>query len=82
MSASFPVDVEVDIENTELFPGVRRMQAQVGQQVQFDHGRAQMQILAGLEVTTKSVSARQKPSETCSSPNRRAPVLRRNRARL
>jgi hypothetical protein len=51
----FPVDVELDIENTEFSPGVRRMQALVGQQVPFDHGRAQMQILAGLEVTTKSV---------------------------
>ena len=51
----FPVDVELDIENTELSPGVRRMQALVGQQAPFDHGREQMQILAGLEVTTKSV---------------------------
>lgn len=31
------------------------MQALVGQQVPFDRGREQMQILAGLEVTTKSV---------------------------
>jgi hypothetical protein len=51
----FPVDVELDIENTEFSPGVRRMQALVGQQVPFDRGREQMQILAGLEVTTKSV---------------------------
>ena len=51
----FPVDVELDIENTEFSPGVRRMQALVGQQVPFDHGREQMQVLAGLEVTTKSV---------------------------
>ena len=51
----FPVDVELDIENTEFSPGVRRMQALVGQQAPFDHGREQMQILAGLEVTTKSV---------------------------
>ena len=51
----FPVDVELDIENTELSPGVRRMQALVGQQAPFDHGREQMQILAGLQVTTKSV---------------------------
>jgi hypothetical protein len=27
----FPVDVELDIENTEFSPGVRRMQAMVGQ---------------------------------------------------
>ena len=51
----FPVDVELDIAHTELSPGVRRMQALVGQQAPFDHGREQMQILAGLEVTTKSV---------------------------
>ena len=51
----FPVDVELDIENTEFSPGVRRMQALVGQDAPFDHGREQMKVLAGLEVTTKSV---------------------------
>jgi hypothetical protein len=51
----FPVDIELDIENTEFSPGVRRMQALVGQGVAFDHGREQIQILAGLDVTTKSV---------------------------
>jgi hypothetical protein len=51
----FPVDVELDIENTEFSPGVRRMQATVGQEAPFDHGREQMKVLAGLEVTTKSV---------------------------
>ena len=51
----FPVDAELDIENTEFSPGVRRMHALVGQAAPFDHGRAQMQLLAGLEVTTKSV---------------------------
>ena len=51
----FPVDVELDIENTEFSPGVRRMHALVGQQAPFDHGREQLQVLAGLEVTTKSV---------------------------
>ena len=51
----FPVDVELDIENTEFSPGVRRMQAWVGQQAPFDHGREQLQLLAGLQVTTKSV---------------------------
>jgi hypothetical protein len=35
--------------------GVRRMQAMVGQEAPFDHGREQMKILAGLEVTAKSV---------------------------
>jgi hypothetical protein len=51
----FPVDVELDIENTEFSPGVRCMQAMVGQEAPFDHGRQQMKVLAGLEVTTKSV---------------------------
>jgi len=51
----FPADIELDIENTEFSPGVRRMQAVVGQEAPFDHGRRQMQLLAGLEVTTKAV---------------------------
>jgi hypothetical protein len=51
----FPVDVELDIENTEFSPGVRRMHALVGQAAPFDHGREQLQLLAGLQVTTKSV---------------------------
>jgi hypothetical protein len=51
----FPADVELDIENTEFSPGVRRMQAMVGQEAPFDHGREQMKVLAGLEVTTKCV---------------------------
>lgn len=51
----FPADEELDIVNTEFSPGVRRMQALVGQDAAFDHGREQMKLLAGLEVTTKSV---------------------------
>jgi hypothetical protein len=51
----FPVDRQLDIENTDFSPGVRRMHALVGQQVPFDHGREQMRVLAGLAVTTKSV---------------------------
>jgi len=54
-TGQFPADVELDIENTEFSPGVRRMQAMVGQDGPFDHGRQQMEVLAGLEVTTKSV---------------------------
>jgi hypothetical protein len=50
-----PVDCELDIENSDHSPGVRRMQALVGQEVPFDHGREQMKMLAGLEVTAKSV---------------------------
>ena len=51
----FPIDVELDIENTELSPGVRRMLAMVGQQGAFDQGRQQVELLAGLFVTTKAV---------------------------
>jgi hypothetical protein len=54
-AGQFPADVELDIENTEFSPGVRRMQAVVGQEAPFDHGRQQMKLLAGLEVTTKAV---------------------------
>lgn len=51
----FPVDVELDIEHTEVSPGVRRMQAVVGHAAPFDQGRQQMKLLADLEVTTKAV---------------------------
>jgi hypothetical protein len=51
----FPADVELDIAHTEFSPGVRRMHALVGQEEPFDHGREQMKVLAGLEVTTKAV---------------------------
>jgi hypothetical protein len=51
----FPVDVELDIVDAESSPGVRRMHALVGQEAPFDHGREQMKVLAGLEVTTKAV---------------------------
>ena len=51
----FPADQELDLVDTEFSPGVRRMQALVGQQAPFEHGREQLQLLAGLAVTTKSV---------------------------
>jgi hypothetical protein len=54
-AGQFPVDVELDLEHTEFSPGVRRMQALVGQETPFDRGREQLQLLAGLAVTTKSV---------------------------
>ena len=50
-----PADAELDIEHTELSPGVRRMEALVGQAAPFEHGRQQLELLAGLVVTTKSV---------------------------
>ncbi len=51
----FPIDSELDIAHTEASPGVRRMQAMVGQQCSFDQGRQELQLLAGIEVTTKAV---------------------------
>ena len=51
----FPVDRQLDVENRDCSPGVRRMEAIVGQQGSFDRGREQMKVLAGLEVTAKSV---------------------------
>jgi len=51
----FPVDVQLDVENTELSPGVRRMLAAVGHEGPFDRGRQQMELLAGLSITTKAV---------------------------
>lgn len=53
--SQFPADCELDIEDTDSSPGVRRMLALVGQQAPFDQGREQMKVLAGLEVTTKAV---------------------------
>lgn len=54
-TGQFPADAELDIEHTEFSPGVRRMKALVGQAAPFEHGRQQLQLLAGLEVTAKSV---------------------------
>jgi hypothetical protein len=54
-NGQFPADVELDIVNTEFSPGVRRMLALVGQEAPFDHGRQQIERLAGLEVTAKNV---------------------------
>jgi hypothetical protein len=54
-AGQFPADVELDIENTEFSPGVRRMNALVGQEAPFDQGRQRMKLLADLELTTKAV---------------------------
>ena len=50
-----PRDRELDVEGTECSPGVRRMLAVVGSESSFEQGRAQLQLLAGLDVTTKAV---------------------------
>jgi len=50
-----PRDAELDVVGTECSPGVRRMMAVVGSDSSFDRGREQLELLAGLEVTTKAV---------------------------
>jgi len=50
-----PRDQELDVEGTEYSPGVRRMMAAVGSETSFEQGREQLELLAGLEVTTKAV---------------------------
>jgi len=54
-NGQFPADTDLDIEKTDLSPGVRRMLAVVGQAAPFERAREQMELLAGLEVTTKAV---------------------------
>jgi hypothetical protein len=54
-NGQFPADVALDIDKTDLSPGVRRMLALVGAETSFDHGRQQIELFAGLEVTTKAV---------------------------
>jgi hypothetical protein len=50
-----PRDAELDVLGTECSPGVRRMMALVGSDTSFEHGREQLETLAGVEVTTKAV---------------------------
>src|SRR5207247_8389981 len=50
----FPVHVELDIENTEFSPGVRRMHGLLRRQAPCDHGRAPLQLLDAVEVTTNT----------------------------
>src|SRR5437016_9604970 len=50
-----PADAALDMEKTDLSPGVRRMLALVGSEAPFDHGHRQIELLAGLEVTAKAV---------------------------
>lgn len=50
-----PRDKELDVAGTECSPGVRRMMAVVGSDASFEHGREQLALLAGVEVTTKAV---------------------------
>jgi hypothetical protein len=50
-----PTDAALGIEGQEFSPGVRRMMAVVGSDSPFDTGREQLDLLANLQVSTKSV---------------------------
>lgn len=50
-----PKDRELDIVDTGFSPGVRRMMGQVGGKEAFDEGRKDLEVLAGVVVTTKAV---------------------------
>lgn len=50
-----PVDALLGVEGREFSPGVRRMMAVAGSDSDFDLARDQIQLLAGLQVCTKSV---------------------------
>ena len=50
-----PRDRELDVVGTQCSPGMRRMLAVVGSESSFEQGRAQLELLAGLDVTTKAV---------------------------
>lgn len=50
-----PTDAALGVEREEFSPGVRRMMAVVGSEGTFDSGREQLEVLAGLRVSTKSV---------------------------
>jgi hypothetical protein len=50
-----PTDAALGVQQQEFSPGVRRMMAVVGSESPFDLGREQLELLAGLQVSTKSV---------------------------
>lgn len=50
-----PRDQELDAEGTEFSPGLRRMMAAVGSETSFEHGRQQLELLAGIAVNAKAV---------------------------
>jgi hypothetical protein len=50
-----PVDAALGVENHEFSPGVRRMTAVAGSDSNFDLAREQIELLAGIKLSTKSV---------------------------
>lgn len=57
----FPLDEELDVQQTKKSPGVRRMLGLVGHQAAFEQGREPMKILAGLQAAPSRWSAPPKP---------------------
>jgi len=62
----FPIDVELDIENTELSPGVRRVLAMVGQQGLSTKGASKWSCWQVYPSPPRPWSALRKPSEPIS----------------
>ena len=54
-SGMVPKDRGLDIEGTRFSPGVRRMIGRVGAKEAFEEGRADLEELAGVQVTAKAV---------------------------
>lgn len=50
-----PKDAELDVVDTSFSPGVRRLMGRVGGKEAFEEGREDLEELAGVSVTTKSV---------------------------
>lgn len=50
-----PKDRDLDIAGTSFSPGVRRMMGQVGGKEAFEDGRKDLEVLAGLRLSTKAV---------------------------
>jgi hypothetical protein len=50
-----PVDLDLGVAGLESSPGVRRMEAVVGSQSPFGRGCEPLKVLAGLDVTAKSI---------------------------
>lgn len=50
-----PVDAALGVENQDFSPGVRRMTAAAGSDSNFDLAREQIELLAGIKLSTKSV---------------------------
>jgi hypothetical protein len=50
-----PRDRELDVEGTDYSPAARRMMALVGSEASFEQGQEQLELLAGVQVTTKAV---------------------------